>query len=318
MLVNPLVSVIVPNYNHAKFLNQRLDSIFNQTYKNFEVILLDDLSNDNSVAILDSYMDKRIKHRIYNKINSGSPFRQWKKGLDLANGDLVWIAESDDWAEITFLEKMVPIFSENKNVAVAYSAISNIDENGKELGNLHYNHDAFGNQNYYKKGIEFVKKFMLRGNSIVNASGVIFKKDLGKKYINRVIDYKMAGDWFFWNNLLSEENMYVYFMGEEKLNYFRHSSQSTRNYSSIEKKEDGSIEAMNIIFETSKLINLDETLIAVKKREMIDRWCKEHSFKEAFRKSFFKILKTPMFLNKSKVLLYKHFFKLKIKTFLKK
>lgn len=112
MQQTPLVSIIVPNYNHAKFLNQRLDSIFNQTFKDFEVIFLDDKSPDNSVGILNSYQDDRITHRVYNTTNSGSPFKQWKKGLELAKGDLIWIAESDDFADITFLEKMLPIFTD--------------------------------------------------------------------------------------------------------------------------------------------------------------------------------------------------------------
>ena len=112
MNTSPLVSIIVPNYNHAKYLHQRLDSIFNQTCTNFEVILLDDLSTDNSIEILNSYNDSRISHRFYNKENSGSPFRQWKKGLEAAKGELVWIAESDDWADVSFLEKMIPLFSQ--------------------------------------------------------------------------------------------------------------------------------------------------------------------------------------------------------------
>ena len=104
----PLVSVIVPNYNHAPYLRQRLDSIFNQTYKNFEVIILDDCSTDNSKEIIEEYRNRpQFSHVVYNEINSGSPFKQWAKGFELAQGEYIWIAESDDWAELNFLEELI-------------------------------------------------------------------------------------------------------------------------------------------------------------------------------------------------------------------
>ncbi|MDM1073044.1 glycosyltransferase family 2 protein [Empedobacter brevis] len=315
MLVNPLVSIVVPNYNHAKYLSQRLDSVFNQTYKNFEVILLDDLSRDNSIEILDSYQDESITHRIYNKENSGSTFKQWKKGLEVAKGELVWIAESDDWAEVTFLEKMVQAFLENENVVLVYTDLCNVDENGYELGEgLHYNYDAFGKENYYEKGVEYIKNFMLIGNSIVNASGVVFKKELGIKHIDKVLNYRMAGDWLFWNNLLLEENAHVYFRGKEKLNYFRHSLQSTRNYLTIEKKERGLIEKVDVIFFTIKMLELENEKLEVKKREMLDWWSKDHSIKEALRDSFRSVLTTEMFQDVNAISLYKHYIKYKIKN----
>ncbi len=94
----PFVSIIVPNYNHEKYLRQRLDSIYGQTYKNYEVILLDDCSSDDSRTILNEYRD-RYPDRTrceFNETNSGGVFRQWRKGISLAKGDYIWIAESDD------------------------------------------------------------------------------------------------------------------------------------------------------------------------------------------------------------------------------
>ncbi len=101
----PLVSVIIPNRNHAKYLRQRIDSVLHQTFQDFELIILDDASTDNSKQIVEGYRDHpRMAHIIYNTMNSGSAFKQWKKGLDLAKGEWIWIAESDDWAELNFLE----------------------------------------------------------------------------------------------------------------------------------------------------------------------------------------------------------------------
>ena len=67
---HPQVSIIIPNYNHAKYLPQRLESVYNQTYQDFEVILLDDCSNDDSVTILNTYAKHpKTSHVVFNVFN---------------------------------------------------------------------------------------------------------------------------------------------------------------------------------------------------------------------------------------------------------
>ena len=101
----PKVSVIVPNYNHERFLRQRIDSILAQTFRDFELILLDDCSTDYSREILREYAsDPHVTHAEFNEVNSGSTFKQWNKGVRLAQGKYVWIAESDDYANPHFIE----------------------------------------------------------------------------------------------------------------------------------------------------------------------------------------------------------------------
>jgi len=80
--MNPLVSIIIPNYNHARYLEQRLDSVFNQTYQNFEVIILDDCSTDNSLEIIEKYKDNpHLSLVVVNETNSGSSYKQWDNGI---------------------------------------------------------------------------------------------------------------------------------------------------------------------------------------------------------------------------------------------
>lgn len=115
MLDGPKVSVILPNYNHEKYLKQRLDSIFQQTFTDFEVIILDDCSTDNSRSVIDIYRSHpTVTHIEFNNQNSGSAFKQWKRGIDLAKGEWIWIAESDDYADPAFLERMI-LFLKNNN-----------------------------------------------------------------------------------------------------------------------------------------------------------------------------------------------------------
>jgi len=91
----PAVSVIVPNYNHARFLRRRVETILAQTFQDFELILLDDCSTDDSRSVLRQYSsDPRVRLE-FNEVNSGSTFKQWNKGVRLAQGKYIWIAESD-------------------------------------------------------------------------------------------------------------------------------------------------------------------------------------------------------------------------------
>ena len=106
------VSVIIPSYNHSEYLDLRIQSVFNQTYDNTEIIILDDKSPDNSRDIIEQYRSyPKVVRILYNEENVGNTFRQWEKGIKLATGEWVWIAESDDWCEPTLLSELLSIRS---------------------------------------------------------------------------------------------------------------------------------------------------------------------------------------------------------------
>ncbi len=115
----PVVSTIVPNYNHARFLPQRLDSILAQTFKDYELIVLDDASTDNSREVLERYARQAPIQLVFNGTNSGSPFIQWRKGAELARGEYLWIAESDDYADPRLLETLAGELQRNPKVGLA-------------------------------------------------------------------------------------------------------------------------------------------------------------------------------------------------------
>ncbi|MEY8848351.1 glycosyltransferase family 2 protein [Psychroserpens sp. XS_ASV72] len=129
-MAKPLVSIILPNYNHAPYLEERLDSIINQTYSNFELIILDDNSSDESLEILKRFENHdKVSHFIINAVNSGSPFKQWQKGLNLVKGDYVWIAESDDKVDYNFLESQIDtLLSNDCDIVVAETLKFNNDK----------------------------------------------------------------------------------------------------------------------------------------------------------------------------------------------
>ena len=117
----PLVSVVVPNYNYKRYLNLRIQSILQQTYQNIELILLDDASTDGSEEVLSDYQDH------------ANPFKQWFKGMQLAKGKYIWIAEADDLCELTFLEKVVPLMEKYQQAAVCFAGSKYIDKDGNVL-----------------------------------------------------------------------------------------------------------------------------------------------------------------------------------------
>ena len=134
-LNNPLVSIIILNYNHEKFLNQRINSILNQTFQDFELILMDDKSSDNSLKILNKYTNHpKVSHIVVNESNSGSPFKQLVKGLNICKGSFIWIAESDDYSEPDFLEKTIGLFRKDNKLSLVYTDSKIVDVSGKELG----------------------------------------------------------------------------------------------------------------------------------------------------------------------------------------
>ena len=108
------VSVIVPNYNHARYLRKRIDSILWQAYQDFELLLLDDCSTDSSREILTTYANNPKVRLEYNAQNSGSVFKQWNKGVRLTGGRYIWIAESDDFSDPEFLARLVPIWRRDR------------------------------------------------------------------------------------------------------------------------------------------------------------------------------------------------------------
>lgn len=209
----PAVSVIIPNYNHARFLRQRIDTVLNQTFQDFEVIILDDCSTDNSRQIIESYRgNEKISHIIYNEKNSGSPFKQWQKGIELAAGEYVWIAESDDYAEPEFLMEVYGLVKGNGNIGIAFCGSRWVDEKGNEGrdGDLYQN-------DFVREGKEEIKT-LAKYNTIQNASAAIIKTALAKKYMLHSISLKSCGDWMLYVNILTESNVAF---SSRKLNYFR-------------------------------------------------------------------------------------------------
>ena len=252
----PTVSVIVPNYNHARFLPGRLESIFNQTFLDFEVILLDDFSTDNSRSVIESFRDHpKLIHILYNEKNSGSTFKQWQKGLELAKGKYIWIAESDDVADPDFLKILSAALEEYQSASIAYCQSVVINASDRVL----YSNEKWTRDVNY---VDWSKPFQIRGedairnmfifkNIIPNASAVLFRREMLKNLTADFTQFKYTGDWLVWIEGLTSGGLYYTPL---QLNKFRIHENVTRKRKTIEKNAKYLLEIYSIHKHVSKKI----------------------------------------------------------------
>jgi glycosyltransferase involved in cell wall biosynthesis len=207
----PKITIIVPNYNHSIYLEKRLSSIYHQSYNNYEVILLDDFSSDQSKKILLKYQKQYPEKTrcLFNEENSGSAFSQWKKGIENAKGELVWIAESDDYCDLNFLEMLVPLFAD-ETILLSYAHSIFVDEKDHKhiFAFEHYLSDINKGKwdtSYISSAHNEVNSSLGLKNTIPNVSSVIFRRPKGNTAIlndPNWLNMKVCGDWLFYLNFI--------------------------------------------------------------------------------------------------------------------
>ena len=235
------VTAVIPNYNYARYLVERLDSIIFQTYPVKEVIILDDCSTDNSIEVIEQYIQEEKTDipitLIKNEKNSGSVFAQWQKAFQVSNGDYVWIAEADDSCNERFLETIMKGF-DDPEVVISYCESLTIDENNNLLmGDLRVWIDIFNtgkwDQDYIKDGKLEVAETMCINNTIANVSSAVIKNDDYNDIFENAKAYKLAGDWYSYMNILMRGKIAYY---KESLNYHRMQKQGLTLSTSHEKE----------------------------------------------------------------------------------
>lgn len=234
------VSVVIPNYNYAHFINARIDSIVDQTYPIHELIILDDASTDNSDEIINqkiinlknTHKNLEIKY-LRNKKNTGSPILQWRRAFAEATGDFVWIAEADDFSDPRFLEKLMPAF-DDEDVILSYSDSVAINDSGHVL---HYHFSARAGKyckSHFKKsyvydGMAERELCLGRRCTIPNVSAVIFRKTPSipyDQYLTEASQFTQVGDWYLYLRLARHGKISF---TSESLNFFRiHRGSATR------------------------------------------------------------------------------------------
>lgn len=126
----PLLSVVIPSYNHEKYIGKAIESVLKQTYINLELIIIDDGSKDNSVELIKSYKDDRITLVVQENAGAHNAIN---KGLEMAKGEYLTVLNSDDIFDRKRFEIMIKEMQKNKKVGFACSYIQVIDSEGNKL-----------------------------------------------------------------------------------------------------------------------------------------------------------------------------------------
>lgn len=228
-----MISVIIPNYNHSPFLRKRIESVLEQTYRELEVIVLDDCSTDNSREIIESYRGHPlVKTILYNSQNSGSSFIQWNRGVALAKGDFVWIAESDDYADKNMLSCCVDALDAVPSADLVYCDSFEVDENDIVLGRWSrwqkkLSHNLW-TSDFVANGQKLNNTYNYIANIIPNASCVLFRRTayMNSSFLASIEKLKFTGDWLMWFSILQRSDIcYCH----QPLNYFRYHAETTRS-----------------------------------------------------------------------------------------
>lgn len=241
---SPLVSIIVPNYNYARYLKKRMDSIFSQTWTDYEIILLDDASTDDSINLLKEYSkDPKVSSLTVNEKNSGKPFSQWIKGISMAKGKYVWIAESDDYAAPEFLESCVNELETNPGAVIAFTGSTVVGLDGEPT---RWDFDNWNNKKLKAReghaichnGRDYVIHNMLWKNYVYNASSTVFRRSAFTQdsVSLQCAGMRSSGDHLFWAMLMRKGDVIEIY---RKLNFFRRHNLSQISAETVKGKSNG-------------------------------------------------------------------------------
>jgi glycosyltransferase involved in cell wall biosynthesis len=232
----PNITAILPCYNHASFLADRISSVLNQTLPVSQIIFLDDASTDESVSLAMQLLDGcpvDVKFN-FNSRNSGSPFIQWNKGVHLADHDLIWIAETDDSCHPSLLYSLFHALQQSQaRIAFANSLVMGED------GDLRQRFTDYLPAQFrplFLKGRvfsapDFSIKYLSAINLIPNASAVLFSRELYLESGGAPPGFRYAGDWVAW---LSMAKLSDIAFVSNPYNYYRSHPAVSRNYSATD------------------------------------------------------------------------------------
>lgn len=204
---NLTITAIVPNYNHARFLKERLRSIVDQTYPHIKIIVLDDCSTDNSREVITRIAAEcpRPIELHFNKKNAGNVFAQWRKGVELADQDLIWLCESDDFCDPKFAASMVKHF-QDMSVTMAFGQIQFCNAQGVFVDGMdkirQSAEDLDWSSTVKRPAAEWFSKALGTRNVISNVGGCMFRRqELPLEVWEEAQTFRITGDWFLYSRI---------------------------------------------------------------------------------------------------------------------
>lgn len=230
---NPLVSIVFTSYNHQEYLLQAVESILQQSYKDFELIIVDDCSTDNSQDILRRYeQHPQVQLHLLEK-NTGSYVRASNYGARFAKGQYLLFAQCDDYSDPTQVSELVRVLEENPGVGVAFSKSQLVDGEGNILTD-----DFQGREHAFREKCvtdtlilkKEMRRFLYYACVIPNLSAAMIRRELYTPPCTLSEKYIMAADWAMWLNLSQKTDFYYI---AKPLNYFRQHGTTIRSQTKL-------------------------------------------------------------------------------------
>ena len=196
----PLISIIIPVYNVEKYLTQCLDSVINQTYRNIEIICINNGSTDGSETILKEFQknDKRIK--VINTVNEGVSIAR-NKGLEIITGDYTMFVDSDDWIDLETCEEVMKVVAKNEADVVMWSYIREFENKSLPKKIFNENEIVFkGNKvrNLHRRFVGLIGKELSNiesADALCPVWGKIYKSSIIKKNKIDFVDIRKIGSY---------------------------------------------------------------------------------------------------------------------------
>ncbi|MCG6205519.1 glycoside hydrolase family 99-like domain-containing protein [Rhodopseudomonas sp. HC1] len=236
----PAVSVVVPNYNYAHCLPERLCTIFDQNHSVEEIIVLDDCSKDDSISVIVKIAEERQRDLtlVVNEQNSGSVFAQWSKAAEMAKGEFLWIAEADDLSEPNFLSSLLELMRNDADIALGFTDSKAIDGEGQHLYESYKPYyasiepDALSRTEVFDAG-DFVGRFLGVKNTILNVSSVLWRREALLRALDACHEdldgLRMAGDWRIYLECLSAPDAKIAYVADPLNVHRRHAASVTHS-----------------------------------------------------------------------------------------
>ncbi|MBK8783850.1 MAG: glycosyltransferase [Anaerolineales bacterium] len=238
----PTVSVIIPSYNHEKYIGECIQSVLNQTYQDFEIVITDDGSQDKTVANIRQFNDPRIKLLIHNK-NKGTSVAS-NTCINSSSGKFVALLGSDDAWMPEKLEKQVEFLEQNLNVGVVFSREITINENSNRVYQTVYS-KVFDLALQNRSKADWARFFFFFGNCLCAPSSLI-RRDVFDEI--GLFDERLAGlqDFDLWVKICLKHDVHLM---EDRLTLYRVHD----NYSNL--SADTSENNIRNIFEYKQILN---------------------------------------------------------------
>ena len=256
--MSPKVSVCIVCYNHENYVGDAIQSVLDQTFKDFELIILNNGSTDNSLKVIESFKDPRIK------VESIYPNKQSTFGgmycIEKAVGEYIALLCSDDIWEKDKLEKQVKYLDEHPECGVVFTRVQPFDQYGKNDYSMKNIYNKHFNLQANRTRFEWLRSIFINAEHSFCCSSSCFRKECIDKYGNFDIRTKHIQDFLLWTGILLHKEAYIIDEKLTKMRFFKHfTNLSAMNHKTFV----CSVNEENILFDKFKEIKDLDTFLKI-------------------------------------------------------